>query len=294
MSNNVNLDDIKLFVSVVEAGSLSKAAEHLGSPISYISRHLDDLEQSLGTDLMQRTKKGIMLNEFGERFFEKAKEMVQLAQSAIDDIHQDLHKPSGLLKIAVSTEVGRGFLMLHLAEYLRLYPDVNLKVCIDNRKVNMIQDGIDIAFRFGMPSDENIVARKLCDMEVGLFASPNYLAHAPKIESPQDLYQHALIQKYDGAEWIFQHKHSVERIMVSPKLSCNDYNLAGQMVEDGVGIALLPVLNNMVHPHWVRVLPEWTLAKQPIYLIYYKSNATKQKVRSLIDFLLEKISRSSV
>lgn len=145
----VDLNNMRLFVSVVQAGSLTKAAELLNIPKSHLSRHLTELETSLGTRLMDRGRQGIRLNALGQRFLHNAQEMLSMAQLAIDDVVDNTQKPKGLLRISVPTEIEWGLLMQHLPKYFRLYPEVNLEVQIDSRKINLVQDGIDIALRAG-------------------------------------------------------------------------------------------------------------------------------------------------
>lgn len=282
----VDLNDIKLFVSVVQAGSLTRASELLDIPKSHISRHLTELENSLGTTLMDRGRRGIVLNELGLRFLHNAQEMLRLAQIAIDDVQDNLQKPSGLLRLSVSTEVGRGFLMHYLPEYFRRYPDVNLQVQIDNRKVNMIQDGIDIALRIGSADSDNVVARKLFDIELGLFASKSYIDAHGMPSSPHELYGHTLLHKYDGPDWAFWCDHHLVRIDGQYRLSCNDFNLVGQMVSDGLGIGLLPCFDNMIRADWVRLLPQWQIDSVPLYVVYYKNRGAVPTVRSMVEFLV--------
>ncbi|MDO5058559.1 MAG: LysR family transcriptional regulator [Neisseria sp.] len=292
--DRVDLNDISLFVSVVQAGSLSKAEDLLNVPKSRISRRLSRLEADLGTPLMDRGKRGIRLNEAGSSFYAQAQEMMAAVQTALDGVRGTLDTPGGLLRISVSTEVGRGFLMHHLAEYLRLYPEVRLEVEINNKKINMIQDGVDIALRLGSAESENVVARKLGDIELGLFASREYLERAGELKTPHELHGHTLLEKYDGPEWRFAYKG--EEILVGGlrRFRSNDANLLGQMVSDGLGIALLPCFENMPRSNWVRLMPDWKTDSVPLYLVYYKNRGAMPAIRSLVDFLLAHSSEISI
>lgn len=290
----VDLNDIKLFVSVVQAGSLTRASELLDIPKSHLSRHLTDLEQSLGTTLMDRGRRGVVLNEIGTRFFHHAQEMLRLAQSAIDEVQDNLQRPSGLIRLSVSTEIGRGFLMHHLADFLKRYPEIALEVQIDNRKVNMIQDGIDIALRVGSVDNDNVIARKLFDVELGLFASRDYVAKQGIPHSPSELYGHELIYKYDGTPWLFHHKDSSILVDAQYRFMCNDYNLAGKMVADGVGIAMLPRLVGAIETDWVQILPEWHIDSVPLYIVYYKNRGAVPAVRAMVAFMLGLVATQSL
>lgn len=289
--NNINLNDISLFVTIVQAGSFTKAAEITNIPKSRLSRSISRLEAELGTVLMGRSKKGVVLNEVGEQFFYKALEMVQSAQIALSSVQGRLSLPGGLLRLSVSTEVGRGILIHYLAEYMERYPDVVLDVEINNKKVNMIQDGVDIALRLGVVEDGNVVARKLMDIEMGLFASQEYIIKHGIPKSPHELYHHALLYKYDGVEWRFTYKDNYVSISPNNKLNSNDANLLGKMVMDGVGIAMLPKFDNMLAPNMVWILPEWKVESVPLYIVYYKNRGAVPTVRSMVDFLLEKMQK---
>lgn len=287
--SSIDLNDIRLFVAVVQSGSLTQASELLNLPKSYLSRHLTQLETALGTTLMDRGRRGVALNELGERFYVNAQEMLRLAQHSIDDIHDCLDLPHGLLRLSVSTEVGRSVLMHHLPEYLSLYPQVDLEVQIDNRKINMIQDGIDIAIRVGTVDNEHVVARHLMDVSFGLFATPDYLARHGTPTTPHELYHHQLIYKYDGVGWTFHQAGQCVSIINHARLRCNDFNLAGQMVADGVGIALLPLFDNLIRDDWVQLLTDWQIAKVSLYVIYYKNRGAVATVRSFVDYMLGRI-----
>ncbi|MCP2041553.1 DNA-binding transcriptional LysR family regulator [Neisseria sp. HSC-16F19] len=283
---NIDLNDIRLFVAVVQAGSLNKAAELMNVPKSRLSRRLDRLEADLGTRLMDRSKRGVLLNEAGRQFYLRGQEMLLAAQSAINSVQDKLDQPRGLLRLSASTEVGRGLLILHLAEYMRRYPDVQLEIEINNKEVNMIQDGVDIALRLGLPANPNVVARKLTDIELGLFAAESYVQRAGMPQSPHELHGHSLLFKYDGPEWRFVRKQHCVRIDGHNHLSSNDANLLGHMVAEGCGIALLPCFDNMLRPGMVRLLPEWQVDTVPLYLVYYKNRGSVPTVHSMAAFLL--------
>ena len=283
----VDLNNMRLFVSVVQAGSLTKAAELLNIPKSHLSRHLTELEASLGTRLMDRGRQGIRLNALGQRFLHNAQQMLSMAQLAIDDVVDNTQKPKGLLRISVPTEIEWGLLMQRLPKYFRLYPEVNLEVQIDSRKINLVQDGIDIALRAGAIENENVVAKKLFDIEFGLFASESYLTHHARPQHPKELYQHSLLHKYDGPAWCFSQNEQRVLIEGEYKLNCNDFNLVAHMASEGLGIALLPHFNQEAYSNLVRLLPDWAIEKVPLYAVYYKNRGSAPTVRSMVEFLVE-------
>lgn len=289
--NHIDLNDIRLFVAVVQSGSLTQASELLNLPKSYLSRHLTQLETTLGTTLMDRGRRGVVLNELGERFYHNAQEMLRLAQHSIDDIHKCLDVPHGRLRISVSTEVGRNVLMQHLPDFLAKYPRVDLEVQIENRKINMIHDGVDIAIRAGSVDNENVVARHLMDVSFGLFAMPDYLAKHGTPTTPHELYRHQLIYKYDGIGWVFSQAGQSVEIINYARFRCNDFDLAAQMMKNGTGIALLPLFDDLICDDWIQLLPNWQIKDVPLYVIYYKNRGTVATVRSFVAFLLEQVQK---
>lgn len=289
--NHIDLNDIRLFVAVVQSGSLTQASELLNLPKSYLSRHLTQLETTLGTTLMDRGRRGVVLNELGERFYHNAQEMLRLAQHSIDDIHKCLDVPHGRLRISVSTEVGRNVLMQHLPDFSAKYPRVDLEVQIENRKINMIHDGVDIAIRAGSVDNENVVARHLMDVSFGLFAMPDYLAKHGTPTTPHELYRHQLIYKYDGIGWVFSQAGQSVEIINYARFRCNDFDLAAQMMKNGTGIALLPLFDDLICDDWIQLLPNWQIKDVPLYVIYYKNRGTVATVRSFVAFLLEQVQK---
>lgn len=283
-----SLDDIRLFVAVVQAGSLSQASALTGIPVSRLSRRLTQLEQSLGTQLINRGKKGVSLNELGERFFMHAQNMLQQANVAIGSIHTSLAKPTGLLKISAPVDLYYHVLSKHLDDYLRLYPDVSVDVNANQQKINMIQDGVDVALRVGAIENDNVVAKHLFDLNFGIFATPEYLAKHGTPQTPYDLYQHQVVAQSLSLPWRFQLAQQVVEINPTGRVSCNDFLLVEQMIRKGVGMGMLSTLMSRHHPHLVQVLTDWQIPSKPVSLIYYKNRGAVSTVRSFVAWLEKK------
>lgn len=281
-----SLDDIRLFVAVVQAGSLSQASALTGIPVSRLSRRLTQLEQSLGTQLINRGKKGVSLNELGERFFIHAQNMLQQANVAIGSIHTSLAKPTGLLKISAPVDLYYHVLSKHLDDYLRLYPDVSVDVNANQQKINMIQDGVDVALRVGAIENENVVAKHLFDLNFGIFATPEYLAKHGTPHTPYDLYQHQVVAQSLSLPWRFQLAQQMVEINPTGRVSCNDFLLVEQMISKGVGVGMLSTLMIRHHPHLVQVLTDWQIPSKPVSLIYYKNRGAVSTVRSFVAWLM--------
>ncbi|HDR1345751.1 TPA: LysR family transcriptional regulator [Pasteurella multocida] len=283
----IDLNDMRFFVATVQAGSLSRAAEQLNLPKSRLSRRLTELETALGSKLLDRGRNGVRLNELGEPFYRHAMMMLECADSAVNSVAQSLSTPQGLLRISVSSEVLRQLVAPHLSRYLRRYPEVSLEISMDNRRVNMIQDGIDIALRIGLPQQEDLVAKQVGLIELGVYAAAGYLAQHDTPHTPSQLAQHTLLHKSDGRDWLFSQGGKNEKVTAVKRVASNDASVLAQLVDDEIGIALLPQMGDLINPTWIRLLPDWTLEPVPLYAIYYKNRGFVPTVRSFVEFMAQ-------
>lgn len=292
MPSNVDLNDIRLFVSVVEAKSISCAAEQLQLPKSYISRHMTALETALEVVLMARSRRGIVLNKTGERFFAQAKAILALSHEAIDGVKSP--RVQGVLRVSLPYEIMHGLLACHIKSYCTRFPNVSLELMLENRKVAMIYDGVDIAVRVGMPDVAAAVAKKLCDIDFAVVASTVYLDNHPPIVRPDDLYQHCLLHKVDGVDWRFYPKVSDDKsyhIKGVQKVACNDFLLTKSLACDGLGVALLPTF--LLDGKLERVLDDWQIDSVPLYALYHKDHGRQALIKSFVDFLLDILKHSN-
>ncbi|MFB6347911.1 LysR family transcriptional regulator [Moraxella sp. ZJ142] len=289
MSNQPSLDDIRLFVSVVQAGSLSLAADLTGVSVSRLSRHLTQLEKSLGTQLVNRGKKGISLNELGERFFGHAQNMLKQADYAISSVHEVLDQPEGLLRISVASDVGHYYLLPHIEQYLTAHPKVSLDINLNQNKVNMIQDGIDIAIRVGMINNDNVVARPITSVEFGIYATPEYLMQHGTPTTPDDLHRHKIIaQTLSLPWWFFQDNHEVRHeVKIAPPvyLGCNDFLMVNELIVKGLGIGKMPKVGAEQCDNLVQVLTDWQIQPSTISAVYYKNRGAIPAVQSFVKWI---------
>ena len=283
--DKISLDDMRLFVSVVQSGSLSHASELTGIPVSRLSRRLTQLELALGTQLLNRGKKGVSLNELGERFFARAQAMLQEAELAIESVQQSLMKPSGLLRISVAADIFHHLIEPHLGRYLLENPDVNLDINLSHQKINMIQDGIDLAIRVGTIDNDNVVAKPWIRTELGLFASRDYLAQHGKPQAPNELYQRRIIGQTYTLPWQFERENQQVSIMPNCRLMSNDFIAIEKQIAQGNGIGALPIFPQNKRDELVRLLPDWQMKISPVSLIYYKNRGAIPTVRSMVEFL---------
>lgn len=283
----IDLNDMRFFVTVVQSGSLTHAAEQLNVPKSRLSRRLTELENQLGSKLLDRNRNGVRLNDLGEHFYQHALIAVEAAESAIHSVANCLATPRGLLRISVSSEILRYWLTPYLSQYLQQHPDVELNITMENRRVNLLQEGVDIALRVGDLGLDEVVAKHLLDISFGLYASPRYLATKGTPQTPQDLKNYRLLHKSDGKNWLFKQGNQRELVQMKKALQANEASVLAQLVEDSYGIALLPELTGLIQPNWQKLLPDWQLESVPLYAIYYKNRGLAPTVRTFVNFLSE-------
>lgn len=283
--NQISLDDMRLFVAVVQSGSLTSASELTGVPISRLSRRLTALEQALGTQLINRGKKGVSLHELGEDFFQHAQLMLQHADSAVASIRQGLEQPSGRLKLSLPIDM-TGLILPKLKDYLTLYPQVQFDINLSQQKINMIQDGIDVAIRAGTIDNENVVAKIFKIQTFAIYAHQNYFHKDENINTPHDLYQHRLIVQSLMPTWLFQQKEWQIKIVPQSYISANDFDLVAELIQQQLGIGLLPTDIAMKYPDLIPILNDWQLPSMPLSVIYYKNRGAVPTVKSFVDWLL--------
>lgn len=284
--DKISLNDMRLFVSVVQSGSLTHAAELTGVPVSRLSRRLTQLEQSLGTQLLNRGKKGVSLNELGERFFERSQAMLHEAELAIESVQQSFAKPSGLLRISVAADIFHLLIESHLGRYLQENPDVNIEINLSHQKINMIQDGIDLAIRVGTIDNDNVVAKRWLNTARGIFASRDYLTKHEAPQTPNDLYQHTIISQTYTLPWHFSQANQQVSISPTSRVSSNDFITVEKQIEQGIGIGMLPIFPVYKRSNLVQLLQNWQMPETPVSLIYYKNRGAVPAVRSFVAFLL--------
>lgn len=285
--NQISLDDMRLFVAVVQSGSLSTASALTGVPISRLSRRLTALEKALGTQLLNRGKKGVSLHELGESFFAHAQTMLSYAELAIGSVHHGLEQPKGVLKISLPTDM-TVFMCRKLPEYLALHPQVQIEIYSSQQKINMIQDGIDVAIRAGTINNDNVVAKTLATLQFGIYAHADYLAKYGTPATLDDLHRHRIIAQSLAVPWHFSQAERFVSFSPNPLITGNDFALVKQFAEQGLGIALLP--NMMIkNSDLVQILQDWHLPSTPLSVIYYKNRGAVPTVKSFVEWLATRV-----
>lgn len=290
MDAGVDLNNISIFVQVVQAGSFSGAARQLGLPKSTVSRRITTLEERLGTRLLQRTTRTLNLSEAGRIYLEHCKRIlaeVEASERAMSSLHE---QPRGLLRVTAPLRFG--FLAQAFAELLSRHPDLSVELVCSDRNLSIVDEGFDLAIRAGALEDSSLIARKLGLARLVLVASPAYLRRYGAPEHPSELEDHAgLLFGVDKAKgWSFTQGQAQLTVSPQPRLVANDFEVIQAAAVAGHGVAVLPevLAAKGLQAETLRaLLRSWSLPCTPLHVLYPSAEHLAPKVSALVNLLLE-------
>lgn len=282
------LDDIALFTRIVELGTLSAAARERNIPVSQVTRTLKRLEARCGMRLLHRSTHGLSLTDEGDTLLAYGRRMLELSADLQGELSGKRGGASGWVRVAVSPLLAHCIIAPSLAGLYRQHPQLHVEVQADDRMVDMVREGIDIAFRTGTPGQDSLVARKVGENGRSLYAAPAYLAEHGTPQHPDDLARHHLIGSSVSPS-MNQWPCSDGQVLQVPGATRTDNSaLMMGLVVHGVGIGRLNDL--MARPlvqagSLVPVLPEhFSSPRIPIYAVMQQDRQRLPKIRACIDY----------
>jgi len=288
-----NLNDMVIFARVAETGVISEAARALDIPKSRVSRRVSELEKELNIRLIERGTKGVRLTEAGQLFYQHCRRIVEEARNASESLNRLTEIPRGRLKINASISLGQLLLVPRLPEFLQRFPEIDVDLILENRTVDLIAEGYDLALRVGDLQDSDLISRHLASYNMSFFASPDYLDKQGRPQNVQQLHEHKMLTM--AIDRIFNEiklTSAKEEYMFRPetRVRVNDLDSIRQMALAGLGIAFMPgyLADQAIAQHQLEpVLPEWGSKEQGYYLLYPSRSSMTPKLKAMIDFLLE-------
>jgi DNA-binding transcriptional LysR family regulator len=282
-------------VRAVDAGSLSAAARSLPSSLTSVSRQISALEQHFGTRLLLRTTRRLALTDEGRILYERAKAIISEVKEIEAALSRDRHQPSGRIRVASPSLMGRLVIAPLLAEFLRRYPALSVDLLLVDRTVDLVEEDIHLAIRIGRLRDSQLVARKLADLRMIVCASPAYLARRGMPETPGDLAHHDCLVFSDvpgSAEWRFADDGKAGRkIRISGRLWMNSLDALATAAKEGAGIVRVPswqAETDLAAGRLVRLLADYEPAPVPLHLMFQPSRPASPKIRAFVDYLVER------
>lgn len=284
------------FASVVDAGSFTAVAAALGKPKSSVSRAVLRLEEALGVRLLQRTTRKLTLTAAGERYLAEVRGPIARVAEASDEVADMGREPGGLVRVSIARMEDCALADV-FAAFVRAYPKIRVELVVTGRRVNLIEENIDLALRAGPLDDSTLVARKVAIAELGLYAAPSYLERRGHPRTFAALATHDCVLHKTAAglnPWRLAGPRGVERVAVSGPIIADDLGSVRQLVLAGVGIALMPstvVRADVEAGALVRVLPAHALRGAPVHLVSVPLRHIPVRVKLLRDFLLRELPK---
>jgi DNA-binding transcriptional LysR family regulator len=290
-----DLNSLMIFAKVVEAKGFSEAARRLKMPVSSVSRRVADLEEQLGVRLLERSTRRLRLTDVGSEVFEHAQHSAELSEAVENIASNHLSNVSGLLRLSSPPSISDSLLAPLVGAFHAAYPNVRVQILVTERMVDLIAEGIDLAFRVGALKDSSLVARKVFTYRHQLLASPAYLAKYRPPETPQDLLAHRLLSFWPlkpANTWRFVHADGKDEqtLTFQPCLAMNDYAGLATALLAGAGIGDLPPL---VEPELVRegllveVMPQWRFRILSLSLVHLGKRYLPRLVRVFKEFVVQ-------
>ncbi|CUH58768.1 LysR family transcriptional regulator [Thalassobacter stenotrophicus] len=288
------LTEMEAFATVVDQGGFTDAAKKMGISKSAVSKHVSSLETRLGARLLNRTTRRVSPTEIGLAYYDRARRVLNDAGEADALVTAMQSAPSGLLRVSAATDFGVNHLSPALGGFLHEFPDITVNMVLNNRYVELISEGFDLAVRIGELEDSSLRARKLADTHKMMIASPKYFEEYGRPEKIDDLNEHKLLHysnQASGNVWKLTAPSGEKRQVRSAGwLTVNDGQSLLNAAINGLGIAFLPsflysdaLREGLLEPA-IKDLPVET---QGIYAVYPPGRYTQPKVRAFIDFLVE-------
>ena len=295
-----DLDDFYCFAMVVEHGGFSAAERATDIPKSKLSRRVHNLEERLGVRLIQRSSRHFAVTDIGMNVYRHAQVMMTAAQAAHDLVDHLSIQPRGVIKMSLPVSIAQNEIAKILPELLKTYPQIKVQLIVSNRRVDIINEGIDIALRVrsNLDDDPTLVLRKFEKIEQHLFASQAYLNQYGDLKQPEDLSEHRILSMVD--EHLDQHivvhdeDNHQKKIKVNPVVMGSDLMMLAQLARQNCGIALLPdtIAQDYIESgELVRVLPNWKAPHGILHAVYPSRRGQLPAVRVLIDYLVKQLSK---
>ncbi|MFT5720477.1 MAG: DNA-binding transcriptional LysR family regulator [Motiliproteus sp.] len=285
------LTSMLVFCRVATSGNFSKAARELRISPAMVTKHIASLEGLLGIRLLNRTTRKVSMTEAGESYLRLCQNLLSEIEEGESALSELSHHPSGTLKLTAPIDFGVLRLAPAIAGYLQRYPDVSIDINYQDLKINLVEDGFDIAIRIGALSDSSLVAVPLMKQRLICCASPAYLQQQGLPKHPTELRQHNCLTYSHSAtnnDWHFSKAGESYAIKASGRLNANNGHAMAAVAAQGGGIILKPqfiVQDLIARGELVAILEDYQLPPTDVYAVYPHRRFLPAKMRSFIDYL---------
>lgn len=287
------LTSMRVFCRVATSGNFSLAARELRISPAMVTKHIASLESQLGIRLLNRTTRKVSMTEAGESYLRLSQNLLSDIEEGESSLSELSHHPSGTLKLTAPIDFGVLYLAPAIANYLNRFPDVSIDINYQDRKVNLVEDGFDIAIRIGSLPDSSLIAVPLMKQQTICCASPDYLQRHGRPRHPTELRKHnCLTYSYSSTnnDWHFSKDGESYAIKASGRLNANNGRAMTAVAAQGVGIILKPqfmVQDFIDKGELVAILEDYDLPHGDVFAVYPHRRFLPAKMRSFIDYIKE-------
>ena len=292
------LFSLKVFRHVVQNGSFTRAAEQLNISTAMASKHVSHLENTIQAKLLHRNSRNLHLTEAGEEYYRQCSYALDTLDTAAQKAAGGTDKPQGMLRVTMPLWFANSLLSSWLVEYRERYPEVTLDLVLDNRHVDLIAEGFDLALRVSKTPNPSLIVKPLAVIQFVLVASPEYILQHGKPTTLEEVGKHqAILPSYTNQRNVeITHTASGEKATLSlkPVMLTDNTLMVRELVKTGGGIGYQPLLvvqKDLEDGSLVRLLPEYTMINEQLNAAYVDRAFLSAKVRSFIDFINEKIQQ---
>jgi DNA-binding transcriptional LysR family regulator len=295
-----NLNRLRIFVAVIEAGSLTGAAARLGMTKTVVSVHIRKLEEEVGASLLHRTTRRLSLTDAGEVFYDASRRILRETEEAVAAAGQASVEPRGLLRVTAPIEYCASMVAPVAVRLRARYPQLEIELLSGDRVADLVGEGIDVAIRVGRLADSSMQAVRLASFADWLVASPALLAQTGAPQTPEEAATMpfvALSVLSKPYSWTFERDGVRQPVRLGQGLACNTAIAVLSAAQHAGGMAILPdhmVAASVRTGQLVRLLPEWTLPGGGIHAVFPASRYRPQKTRVFIDALRDSLTSSTV
>ncbi|MHA6346304.1 LysR family transcriptional regulator [Roseivivax sp. CAU 1761] len=288
------VESLRVFARVVELGSITAGGRDLRLTPAVASNRIKELEQRLGVRLFNRTTRSLTPTEVGRVFYEEAREVLDRLDRAEAVVATFSHTPRGAIRVAAPLGIGRRIVGPLVPDFAARYPETELRLRLTDRRVDILNDGLDVAFFLGNPSDSNLTLRKIADCDRVLVAAPAYLDARGRPGRPEDLMAHnCLLLRYPRSPeyyWVLQTPEGKRRLDVAGRFDADDGDMLTAWARAGHGIAMKPrfdVAADLASGRLVEVLPETPPEPALFGCLYPHRRLQDAKVALFLDYMAE-------
>ena len=285
---------MRVFARVVELGSISAAARRLGISTALASKYIGQLEQRLAVRLLNRTTRTLSPTDVGRAYYAGCTPILSDFDDLVEAVTFKQATPSGVLRIAGSRAFGEDFLVAAVGDFLNQYPDMRVELALDERMVDIVAEGFDLAVRVAKLRDSTMIARRLAAYPYIVCAAPDYLANAGTPRRPEDLADHACIINRavnPTSQWAFRIDGRDTLIAVGGRAHVNTGRATATLVRAGHGVGLClhsTVEEDLSAGRLIGLLQEFEAYDRSVYAVYPHSRLLSAKVRLFVEFLRQR------